>query len=115
MLHEIITSLDSLDKTYTSAKSRLLKAKATALLGQTELAYKPTAISRLDSLIAGRNCPEPIYFRAVIEKIKLIGRARPGNLDKLVDRLAESNCAEDFELVLSLAYLRRQLNYAQAF
>ena len=115
ILHEILKNIDSLDHTKVSINCRFLQAATTALLSQTELTYKPSAIYQLDSILTEQNCPEKIYFRALIKKIKLIGRTRPVDLDKLADKIAASGCANDFELILSLAYLRRQLNTSKAF
>jgi hypothetical protein len=58
--------------------------------------------------------PDAIYFRAVIEKIKLTGQTEPGRLNTITSKLAQSNCAEDLELVLSLAFLQRRYD-RQAF
>lgn len=116
ILHEILTRVDSLDKALVSTHSRLLKAKAAALLGQTELVYKPSAISQLDLLISEQDPnDQAFYFRAIIEKIKLVGKTKPGHLEKLTCKLAESGCADDFELILSLAFLQRQLGCDNAF
>jgi len=113
ILSEILRRLDSLDTTYYSANLRFLKAKTMALLAQTQLVYKPSAMSQLDSLIAEPNIPQPIYFRAAVEKIKLVGQTRTGQLDSLVADIAQSNCTDDLELILSLAFLQRQLNYPE--
>ena len=84
---DILTRMDPLDKSVRSADAKLLKAKTTAQLARTELAYKPSAIYQLNSLAADRDIPEPIRFRAAIEKISFLGSTDPEKVDELLKKL----------------------------
>ena len=108
ILHKILAVIESSGAIYRSADSDFLKAKVLALLAQTEPACKDLAIEQLDSLTNQDGIPKAIYFRAVIEKIKLVGQTKPDQLDMLTNELLQSGCASDIELVLSLSFLQRR-------
>ncbi len=108
ILHKILAQIDSLDTTYRSANSQLLRASTIALLSRTDPAYKSLAMEQLDLLITQTDIPDAIYFRAVIEKIKLVGQTGPGQLDILTEELVRSDCAGDLELILPLAFLQQR-------
>ncbi|GAF89626.1 unnamed protein product, partial [marine sediment metagenome] len=97
----------SLDTAKRSANSQLLRAKILAL-AKIDSAWQILAIDLLDSLMAGPEVPDPIYFQAMIEKIKLTNLGKAEQLKLLADKLAQSSCADDIELVLSLAFLQRR-------
>ena len=111
ILHKILAQIDSLDTTYRSANSQLLRARAIALLSRTDPAYKSLAMGQLDLLITQTDIPDAIYFRAVIEKIKLVGQTGPGRLDILAEKLVRSDCADDLELILPLAFLQQRYEH----
>jgi hypothetical protein len=97
----------SLDTAKRSANSRLLMAKILAL-AKIDSAWQILAIDLIDSLMARPEVPDPIYFRAMIEKIKLTNLGKAEQLKLLADKLAQSSCSDDIELVLSLAFLQRR-------
>ena len=114
LLHQILTRLDLRDRMYSSTGSRLLRAKVFNLLSQADPAYKPLAIEQFDLILALADKPDAIYFRALLEKIKLVGLTEPNQLEAIDVELAKSTCANDLELPLSLAFLQRRLNQPQA-
>jgi len=97
----------SLDTAKRSANSQLLRAKILAL-AKIDSAWQILAIDLLDSLMARPEVPDPIYFQATIEKIKLTNLGKAEQLKLLADKLAQSSCSDDIELVLSLAFLQRR-------
>jgi hypothetical protein len=112
ILLDILTKIDPLDKALNLPDIKLLKAKATAQLARTELAYKPSAIYLLNSLSADRDIPEPIRVRAAIEKINFLGSTEDDYVSKLLNELDTSSCRDDLELVLSLAFFQQQKDAA---
>ena len=115
ILHKILTEIDSLNLTHLPATSGLLKAKTLALLSQTEPVYKSLAKKEFDALMVRSDMNHSTAFRIAIERIKLLGEREPGQLKKLMEAIAKSRCKDDFELVLSLAFLQRQLNQPEVF
>lgn len=114
ILHEILAQIDSLSTDAPSAEAQFLKARTTALLAQTELVYKPSVIYQLDAVIAQTELPDCIHFHAIIERIKIIGKIATDQLNALADKLAQSSCADDFELAVSLAFLQRNNGQPEA-
>ncbi|UCE99503.1 MAG: hypothetical protein JSV82_00060 [Planctomycetota bacterium] len=106
-LEELRERIISLDTAHSSPNSQLLKAKILAL-ARIDSAWNVLATDIINSLIARPDVPETIYFRAAIEKLKLAHLKTPESLNSLVQKLAQSSCSDDFELVLSLALLQRR-------
>jgi len=111
---EILTQIDSLNQIHNMAYSQFLKARTLALLGRTDQVYKPLAKKEFDALMIRSDMRQSTAFRIAIERIKLLGQTKPAQLDKLAKELAQSSCADDLELVLSLAFLQRRHD-AEAF
>jgi len=99
----------SLDTAHSSANSQLLRAKILAL-AQIDSAWQILAIDILNSLMARSSVPDAIYFRAAIERIKLFSIGKLEAINSLAHKLSQSSCNNDFELILSLAFLQRQYN-----
>jgi len=108
ILLDILTAIDPLDKALRCPDAELLKAKTTAQLARTELAYKPSAIYQLNSIAADRDIPEPIRFRAAIEKTNFLGSTEDDDAGKLLNELDTGSCRDDLELVLTLAFFQQQ-------
>ena len=106
-LQQLREEIISLDTTFSSAGSRLLRAKILALT-RIDSAWNVSATDILNSLTDQTNVPEAIYFRAAIERLKLAQLITPEPLDSLAEEISESSCSDDFELILSLASLRRR-------
>jgi len=118
ILHDILAEMDlsaaALAKVESSqmiqpaAASQLLKAKALALLAQTEPSYKPLARKELDALVARGDLSSLSDFRASIERIKFLGVTEMGRLETMAEGIARSGCSDDLELILSLTFLQRR-------
>jgi hypothetical protein len=106
-LKELREEIISLDTAFSSANSRLLRAKILAL-AKIDSAWNVSATDILNSLMDEANVPEAIYFRAGTERLKLAHLVTPEPLDSLAQKITQSSCADDFELILSLASLRRR-------
>ncbi len=104
----ILAQIDSLTQIHNIAYSQFLKARTLALLARTDPNYKPLAKKEFDALMARSDMSHSTVFRIAIERIKLLGQTKPAQLEKLARELAQSSCADDIELVLSLAFLQRQ-------
>ncbi len=114
LLHEILARVDSLSRTNSLPYLHLLKARVFALLAIADPAYIKSAKKELDTLCSQRDIKPSTAFRAAIERIKLLGEEQPDRLKTLTEELAQSRCAQDFELILSLAILQRRLNHPEA-
>ena len=112
ILSEILSMIDSLDKSINSPDAKLLKAKTTAQLAGTDLVYKPSAIHLLNSLANEVGVPEPIRFSAAIEKINLLGNSDREKIDELLNKFWHSSCRENFEILLPLIFFKRQFDSA---
>ncbi len=106
-LQDVRGQIISLDTAHSSANSQLLRAKILAL-AQIDSAWQTLAIDILNSLMARSSVPDAIYFRAAIERIKLFSVGKLEALNSLAHKLSQSSCNNDFELILSLAFLQRQ-------
>ncbi|MHC4461150.1 MAG: hypothetical protein ACYS6W_04780 [Planctomycetota bacterium] len=111
---EILAQIDSLNQIHNIAYSQFLKARTLTLLARTDPVYKPLAKKEFDALMIRSDMRQSTAFRIAIERIKLLGQAKPAELEKLTRELAQSSCAKDLELVLSLAFLQRRHD-AEAF
>ena len=108
ILQEITARINSLNKIHDKAHSHFLKAKALTLLSREKPAYKLLATKEFDELTARDDIQKVTSFKAAIEKIKLADAVEPNQLNKLAQELAKSSCADDFELILPLAFLQRR-------
>ena len=107
--NELLAEINELEAIHNSANLQFIKAKTLALLAKSQPVYKPLAEKQFDLVLADDNLPEPIFFRATLEKIKLAQKTNSKQLDELTQKLSQSNCADNLELALSLALL--QLKY----
>ena len=106
-LQDVREQIISLDTAHSSANSQLLRAKILAL-ARIDSAWQTLAIDILNSLMARPSVPDAIYFRAAIERIKLFSIGKLKAINSLAHKLSQSSCNNDFELILSLAFLQRQ-------
>ena len=110
ILRKILSEIDSLSRTYKQFGPILIKGRVLALLSQTETVYSSAAIKELEAFKVYSDVSRPI--RAAIERIKLIGSAKPDELNALVRRLEQNRHPGDLELVLPLAFLQRRYDPA---
>jgi len=108
ILRRSLDEIESVDLSRLPASSQLLKARILALFAQTEPAYKPLAKKEFDILMIRSDMRQATAFRIAIERIKLLGQTEPGRLETLAEELAQSSCADDLELILSLSFLQRR-------
>ena len=108
ILHKILAQIDSLKQIRDTAYAQFLKAKTLALHAQTDPNYKPLAREEFDALMKRSDMRRSTAFKVEIERTKFLGLAEPKQLRKMAENIAESKCADDLELVLSLAALQRR-------
>ena len=115
ILQDVLAQIESLNKIHNTAHLDFLKAKTHALLGRTNLAFKLSAKKEFARLMVRSDLEHSTAFRIAIERIKLSGESEPGQLTKLADTIAKSECKGELELLLSLAFLQRRLNRIEEF
>ncbi|MGB2809859.1 MAG: hypothetical protein WBC22_19120 [Sedimentisphaerales bacterium] len=116
ILRKILSQIDTMFSHALSNTVKLLKIKTLILLAQTEPHYKAQARDALYSPdMIYPNMPCEFDIRRQIQKIIFTGQIKTDQLNKLTDYFFESDCSDDFELVLSLAFLQRRLNRPQEF
>jgi len=91
-----------------SAEGRFLRAKILGVLGGSDSKYKRLAMEELNRLILEEAVPREIYFRAVVERVRVSGQVEPQRLELMRDEIARSKCKEDVELVLLLEFLQKR-------
>lgn len=117
---DILNQIDSLSAKgrlsantgHLPAALQLHKARVLALLSEDNLVYKQLAKKELNELMERSDMSHSTAFRVSIERIKF-GLDEPEKLLALTKELSQSDCANDIELVLSLAFLQRKLNQPQ--
>jgi hypothetical protein len=109
IVQDIISMCESGGSAFAGASGELLKARVIALMARDNESYKEQAESALDSILAGRNLPDEVYFMSAILKMKLSNQVGKEQLDRLAGRMEQSRCRDDFELNLELAFLALRL------
>ncbi len=109
LCHKIISRLNALEESHDSAFSHFIKARIYALLSRDDSIYKTLAKMELDRLSERSDIEQALAFRIEIERVKLLADTEIERLDIIEKELAGSNCENDIELVLSLAFLNRGL------
>jgi hypothetical protein len=114
-LLNIVDEMESLDLPALPEACQLLKARIFTVLGHSDFAYKAMAAKELNALAARSDVRHSTLLRTTIERIKLADQVEPNQLQTIADELAQSNSADDIELVLSFACLARKLNQPEVF
>lgn len=112
---DMLSRLDSLKQSHDAAYVQFLNARTLALLACTDSTYKLLAKKEFDQLGIRSDMIHATVFKISVERIKLLGETEAGQLDKLANELSRSDCADDPEVVLPLAFLTRNLKGHQAF
>jgi hypothetical protein len=115
LCHKIINRLDLLEEIRDSAYLHFIKARVYALLAKDDSLYQPLAKMEFDWLSERSDIEQALAFRIEIERNKLPGETETTRLDKIGKELANSECADDIELILSLAFLQRNLGRYQSY
>ena len=108
ILHKILAQIDALEQMHDAAYAQFLKARTLVLLAQTDPNYKPAAEKQFDALMERSDMRKSTAFRVEIERAEFLGLAEPKQLRKIAENIAKGKCADDLELVLSLAALQRR-------
>ena len=87
----------------------LVKADMYALLGKTDQSSKELAGELYRKILATENPRSPLYCTAAVAAQKLDPPQSLAVLNELSARLDQSECKDNFELTLSLAFLQRRL------
>jgi hypothetical protein len=87
----------------------LVKADMYALLGKTDRSSKELAGELYRKILATENSHGQLYYTAAAASQKLNPPQSPAVLDELAAQLGRSECKDNFELTMLLAFLQRQL------
>ena len=109
IVQDIISMCESARLGFAGASGEILKARALVLMARDNESYEEQAESTLDSILAGRDLADEVYFRAAMLKTKLAKEVGKKQLDGLVGRMKQSACRDDFELNLRLGFLALHL------
>ncbi|MHC4075570.1 MAG: hypothetical protein ACYSRR_03720 [Planctomycetota bacterium] len=105
LCRDIFTRLESLGEIHKSGSMDFLTAKMSVISSQ----YPKEAAEKLFEKVSNRDdVSDAIALRARLEKIKLRGCAESNELERLVENIEQGSCNDDFELILSLAFLQRR-------
>jgi hypothetical protein len=116
ILHKIRTEIEALDQSFGGTiYSQFLKANTLALIAQSDAAYEAFARREFDTLRERSDMPQSTAFRIEIERMKLTGQTDRDHLIALAENIAQSKCAGDTELVLSVASLQHRSHELEAF
>ena len=107
-LKDLLSKIDPANQMYDSKYLHLLKAKTLALLSKTDSAYVPLAKKEFKALKIRSDGTGAIAFKSGLEEIKFSSPADAGHLKRLTGDLARSEYSTDIELILQLAFVRRQ-------
>jgi hypothetical protein len=105
LCRDIFTRLKSLGGIHKSGFLDFLTAKVLSISSQ----YPKEVAEKLFEEVS--NCDgisESIALRARLEKIKLRGCAESNELEGLFENIEQGSCNDDFELILSMAFLQRR-------
>ncbi len=116
ILHKILARLNSSFPDTLSNTVKLLKIKTLILLAETESDYITQAKYALYSPdIIHPDTHYEFDISKQIQKIKFSDKIDPDEVNKLTDYFFKTDCADDSELVLSLAILQIKSNQLEAF
>ena len=115
ILHRILEQINLLNLAQPPAALQQLRARIFALLTETDPTYKPLTRKKLDAIRLHSNVNCSILTRVAIERIRLFGLEESNQLEQIAGDIIQNECADDIELVLSLAFLQRQLNMGEEF
>ncbi|MDO8303241.1 MAG: hypothetical protein Q7T18_08365 [Sedimentisphaerales bacterium] len=87
----------------------LVKADMYALLGKTDQSSKTLAGELYRKILATENSRGQLYYAAAVGTQKLDPSQSPAVLEELAAKLDRSECKDNFELTMSLAFLQRRL------
>ncbi|MFC1738999.1 hypothetical protein ACFL1G_08130 [Planctomycetota bacterium] len=108
ILHNILSKIDSLSKTYKQPYPKFIKAKTLTLLASTNPDYKQQALKELNRFAFYSDVQQPV--QAAIERFKLLNTVDANELDSLVRVLKQNRSERYTELVLALAFLQRRVD-----
>ena len=88
---------------FKNAQTKLLKAKASAIIGETSKGYKQQATNIVGELVKTTDHDE-VYFRAVLLRFDIVGDVNRTLLTEMAEEIAKSEYSDDFELNVRVAF-----------
>jgi hypothetical protein len=106
LIKELQTKIIKIDSDYSTADSKLLKAKIFSLISKTEPKYKERALKELEEFMLYSDVERPVS--AAVVKLKLLETVEPEQLNTLTNILFQNLENRYLELILSVAFLQRR-------
>ena len=103
------SDLDQLAALPETVNVILAKADIYAALGKTDPSSKELAGELYRKILMADKVPAEVYFPAAVAAQKLDPPLSPQVLDELAVRIARSDCRDNFELNMTLAFLQRRV------
>ncbi len=100
ILKNILTASESL-----SPEADIIKAQTIILMVKDDKSLQSQAQKILGSILKAPDIIDEVYFNVSVSRFKLIQNISSKQLDDLSAKIADSTCADDFELNLQLAFL----------
>lgn len=110
ILKQIIEQINSLEKSTRSDDTIVLKAKATCLLCESDISYKPSALYLLNGLGERFDEDNPLYYRVGLERLKFTDMPGDESSSDLTGKFLRSACSGDVEVAVSLGLLDRRVS-----
>ena len=99
----IIGWCDSDKNRFKNAQTKLLKAKASALIGETSKGYRQQAMQIVEDLANSKDY-DKFYFHAVLLRFDIVGDVNRALLTEMAEKIAQSGFSEEFELNVRVAF-----------
>ena len=88
---------------FKNAQTKLLKAKASALIGIGSKGYRQQAMKIVEDLANSKDYDE-VYFHAVLLRFDVVGDVNRTLLTEMAERVAQGELSDDFELNVRVAF-----------
>ncbi|MHC5073405.1 MAG: hypothetical protein ACYTFE_01110 [Planctomycetota bacterium] len=106
LIKQLQAKIIKIDSDYSTADSKLLKAKVFSLISKMEPKYKEMALEGLEEFMLYSDVERTVS--AAIVKLKLLETIEPEQLNALINILFQNFEERYLELVLSVAFLQRR-------
>lgn len=100
---KIIGWCESDKNRFKNAQTKLLKAKASALIGIESKGYKQQAMEIIEEMVSSKQ-HDKVYFQAMLLRFNIVGYVSRDLLTPIADQIEQSEFSDDFELNAKVAF-----------